>query len=164
MELKTKILVSPTQVKLYEDAIREHLMELSPNDRYLRFFGSSQAQLEYWLNKITTTGATKHTIVLILAGEKVIGVGDLAYVVNSEEGEAAISTLKEYRKELFQGQRLGVALIQILLDVAQELKLSTIVYSTLPENVSMLNLGKSMGFKHKWVDGAIKGIYHISEN
>lgn len=164
MQLRSKILTSPSQVLKYKEVIQQHLMSLSKDDRYLRFFGSSQAQLDYWLEKITTHGHSDHTIVLILNGDIVAAVGDLATVKDSSTGEAAISVSKEYRKEVFQGQRLGAALIQLLLDIAQELKLSTVIYSTLPENVSMLNLGKEMGFKHKWVDGAVKGVYHISEN
>ena len=95
----------------------------------------------------------------MLDEDQVVGVADIAYRDIFSDAEIAVSTLASHRKELFPNTdlRLAVGLLQSVIDLIKAEPFSEIVYSTLPENRPMLELGRQMGFEHKWVEGAVQG-------
>ena len=147
------------EIQNYQDAIRQHVYSLNKEERYMRFFGTSDTSIEYWLTKLVQEEQVKHIIQLVLDGDQVVGVADIAYRDIFSEAEIAVSTLASHRKELFPNTdlRLAVGLLQSVIDLIKAEPFSEIVYSTLPENRPMLELGRQLGFEHKWVEGAVQG-------
>ncbi|MCS7095015.1 MAG: bifunctional acetate--CoA ligase family protein/GNAT family N-acetyltransferase [Thaumarchaeota archaeon] len=73
-----------------------------------------------------------------------IGVGRLIMQPDRKRAEFAVLVADD-----FQGKGLGTKLIDTLIEVAQERKISTIYGIILPDNVRMINLAKKMGFTIK---------------
>jgi len=170
MKLSFRVLTSPSQVAPFKKAIEKHIMELPPEDRSFRFFGSSLAGVDFWLTKITTSSDSKHIIVLILDEDEVVAVGDIAYSNPKNVAELALSVSPDVRELLVtttdipneleskqDGTKINKWLLGTLVDIAKGDKFNGVSYSTMPENQKMLTLGKNMGFSHKWIDGAVKG-------
>ena len=170
MILNYQVLSSPSQITVYKDAIRHHMMSLSKEDREFRFFGSSEASVNDWIEKITTERPIKHIVLLVLDKDSVVAVADIAHSDKKSIPEIAISVSKDVRKlqvkadeknsilvEDPKGVKLTKWLITALLDIAKTSKFPGVQYSTMLNNVPMVNLGRDLGFTHKWVEGALKG-------
>jgi len=170
MKLTFQVLSSPSQVAPFKHAIEKHLMDLPPEDRNFRFFGVSKANVDFWINKITTSSDSKHIIVLIFDEDEVVAAGDIAYSTPKNVAELALSVSPEVRKLLVtttdipnelestqDGTKINKWLLGTLVDIAKGDGFNGVSYSTMPENQKMLTLGKNMGFSHKWIDGAVMG-------
>ena len=145
-------------------------MSLSPDERYFRFFGGSEANIDDWLTKITTTGPIEHLVFLVLNGEQVVAIADVAHSKHKAIPEIAISVDKSVRKLLVsvgrepntlvekpKGKKFTEWFVSTLLDIAKDFKFPGVQYSTMSDNIPMLNLGRKLGFTHKWVEGAVTG-------
>lgn len=78
-----------------------------------------------------------------------VGVGRLIIEPDRKRGEFAVLVADD-----FQGKGLGTKLVDTIIEVAMEKKLSSIYGIILPENTRMINLCKKMGFeiKHRGED------------
>ncbi|MDW8359689.1 MAG: GNAT family N-acetyltransferase [Candidatus Caldarchaeum sp.] len=79
-------------------------------------------------------------------GEQVrnVGVGRLIIDPDRRRAEFAVLVADD-----FQGQGLGTKLVDMIIEVAQDKKVSTIYGIILPENIRMINLARKMGFTVK---------------
>ncbi|MCS7110307.1 MAG: bifunctional acetate--CoA ligase family protein/GNAT family N-acetyltransferase [Candidatus Caldarchaeum sp.] len=73
-----------------------------------------------------------------------VGVGRLIIEPDRRRAEFAVLVADD-----FQGKGLGTKLIDTIIEVAQDKKVSTIYGIVLPENTRMINLAKKMGFTVK---------------
>jgi len=170
MKLSFRVLTSPSQVAPFKAAIEKHIMELPKGFRISRFFGGSEASVDFWLTKITTSSESKHIIVLVFDEDMVMGVGDIAYTFPMNVAELALSISPKVKKVLVRttdtpnelevrqdGTKISEWVLRTLIDIAKGEGFNGVAYSTMPENQAMLTLGRSVGFSHKWIDGAVEG-------
>lgn len=170
MNLTYQVLSSPSQISKYKNSIKQHMMSLSKEDREFRFFGGSEGNVDDWIEKITTDRPIKHIILLVLDKDRVVAVADIAHSAEKSIPEIAISVSKDVRKLLVKadteksslvedpkGVKLTEWLITALLDIAKTSNFTGVQYSTMLNNVPMVNLGRKLGFTHKWVEGGLKG-------
>lgn len=73
-----------------------------------------------------------------------VGVGRLIIDPDRRRAEFAVLVADD-----FQGQGLGTKLVDTIIEVAQDKKVSTIYGIILPENIRMINLARKMGFTVK---------------
>lgn len=120
-------------------AVLQHLLNLSANDRRLRFFMSTSDNYikHYVAEKMDFSNPNFGAFV----GTDLIGLVSIA-IVSPTSCELAFSINEEYR-----GTGLARNLMKMAVERCQELKLNKLCMSCLRENRKMQSLAKSFGLK-----------------
>jgi acetyltransferase len=131
-------------------AMRRFLESVSPEDIEARFHGTLQNFSGPLLIRLTQIDYDREIALIAFRAEDPlpIGVVRLQADPDGDEGEFAILV----RGDL-QGQGLGTALMQRILDVARQRGLSRVIGSVQRNNTQMIQLAKEFGFAFDSIDG-----------
>jgi acetyltransferase len=132
---------------------------LSAASIYFRFCGSMKALSPDMLYRLTQIDYDREMALVAIEGEpgreRMLGAARFIQSPNSENAEFAILI-----GDPWQGKGIGALLLEKLIPIGRERKLDKIWGYVLPENTSMLRLGKKVGFTAAYCDDA--GMYELT--
>lgn len=135
--------------KVIKQKIYDHLVNLSPSDRYMRFFNglSDDAILNYATNKISFKN---DGIIVVIDNDKVIGFVHIARIDKSDDFECGISIDQEYRQ-----QNIGFKIFQKSISWAKANSCKNLYLNCLYQNIPMNKMVKkfNLDIKRDYEDG-----------
>ena len=144
--MKTRLI--PPQLQKRDDVIN-HLIELSPEDRYTRF--CSVASDEFIHRYVYSAQGLFYGWKDFSSG-KCVALMHLVFDKKTRNVEIAISVLPEYK-----GKGYAKALIQFAYDWANSICANKVVINGLSENSPMIRLAKKSGFDISTYSGEFEG-------
>jgi GNAT superfamily N-acetyltransferase len=139
----------------WKKALRESFTQLSPQSRWQRFAsglaGLTEAQLDYLTD---VDGSNRVAFCAVIPDARQIrGIGIARYFRSEEQPESAefaVTVIDSY-----QGQGVGRALLERLIELARSNGIDSLTGSVLPSNTGMLTLCRSLGAKFGQADATI---------
>jgi len=129
-----------------ERRIQEHFYNQDKDDIYSRFFQARKRFVRDDMESMFQIDYIKNLTLLVVVGEfgfgKVVGVGEYLLDPSRNIAEVAFSVSKEW-----QGKGLGKVLIQKLAEAARENEIAGFFAYTLPRNLGMIKLFKTLPYK-----------------
>lgn len=123
----------------------DHYSNLTPDDRYHRFFHTmGPSAIRDWMLTVTERPYSHYFFVK----ENEVGQFDglvMLGIEPNDQGNVAVSVLPEAR-----GRGLGQSFIEEAIDAAKKMKLKTLVFECLMENYCSQRLFEKMGFTCKY--------------
>lgn len=126
---------------------------LSPTSIYFRFFRPIQTLSHEMLARFTQIDYDRDVVLVAVrqgtSGEAMVGVVRLMRTADIGKAEFAIVV-----GDPWQGRGVGVALLEHCLGIAAERGIKTVWGMVLPENTTMIDLGRKVGFSVRRIPGA----------
>ncbi len=147
----TELLIRPIKP---EDAplLVEMFRTLSPTSIYFRFFRPLRSLSEEMLARFTQIDYDRDMALVAMqqhaGGEKMLGVARLMSDPDVTEAEFSIVV-----SDPWQGKGVGAILLEDLIAIARERGMASLWGIVLPENTTMLALGRKVGFVVKRIPG-----------
>lgn len=145
--------ISNNEILNFKDQIVKHLLSLTKEERYLRFFKSmNEDQLNEWL-EIYACSKTRHYFILTFSSdleEEIISIGQLSHSNNI--GEVSFSVSPEKRNK-----GLASLAVETLLSLSKNLGLETVLLICKSSNSSVVKLLEKFNFDISFVSGEIYG-------
>jgi len=139
----------------WKQAMRESFTQLSPQSRWQRFASGSASLTEAQLDYLTDVdGCNRVACCALIPGERQIrGIGIARYFRTNDHpdsAEFAVTVIDPY-----QGQGVGRALLERLIETASINDIDNLTGSVLPSNTGMLALCRSLGAEFSQEDATI---------
>lgn len=143
-------------------AERNFIEALSDQSRRYRFLGQMRHPSEEFIDQLTDIDYAKDmalaAVVASESGEQIVGVSRYATGGGSERAECAVVVADEW-----QNKGLGTALMQHLIDIAQQRGVRVLESTDMSENSEMRELARDLGFQARSdPDDAHQVIYALS--
>ena len=136
--------IKPEDAPLFADLFRK----LSRESIYFRFFSPLKQISTEMLARFTQIDYDRDMALVAIAetvqGEEMLGAARLIRESRLERAEFSIMVA-----DALHGQGIGAALLRKLIAAARNLAIVTLVGYVLPDNTSMLRLGRKAGFRQR---------------
>jgi GNAT superfamily N-acetyltransferase len=131
---------------------------LSPQSVYLRFFNFHPVLTAREVERFTHVDYLDRLALIVLVGDRLVGVGRYDRVVGTDEAEVAFVV-----EDGYQHQGIGTLLADELARAARVQGIRTFVAETLAENVAMIEVFRGTGFpvESHFEEGVVKIAFPI---